>query len=119
MDLASKRNIKDLLEKQGIQPSKKFGQNFLIDKGVPKNMISAAELNSEDIVLEIGPGIGTLTQALAKKVKKVIAVEKDRNMVSILKETLKNYKNIEIIQGDIRISDFPNIDNRKSDFHKS
>ena len=89
------------MEKQGIQPSKKFGQNFLIDKRVPKNMVSVAELNPESVVLEIGPGIGTLTQELAKRVKGVIAVEKDREMITILKKTLKGFPNIEIIQGDI------------------
>jgi len=89
------------LKKQGLLPSKKFGQNFLIDKGVPKDMVSVAELNPEDVVLEIGPGIGTLTQQLAKEAKKVIAVEKDREMITILKETLKDFKNIEIVNADI------------------
>ena len=102
MDLTSRKNIKDLLNKHQLRPLKRFGQNFLIDKRALKKMLAAAELTSQDTVLEIGPGIGTLTQELAKKASKVIAIEKDRNMVDILKETLKDFKNIEIIQADIR-----------------
>jgi len=83
-----------------------MGQNFLVDASVLNKIIQAAELQPEDIVLEIGPGIGTLTQELAKKTKKVIAIEKDRVMVEILKETLKDYKNVEIIQGNILTADY-------------
>ncbi|MBA7626866.1 Ribosomal RNA small subunit methyltransferase A [subsurface metagenome] len=90
-----------MLKKQGIRPIKRLGQNFLINKGVLKTVIEAASLSSEDTVLEIGPGTGVLTLALAEKVKKVIAVEKDIRMIKILKETLKGFKNVEIIQGDI------------------
>jgi 16S rRNA (adenine1518-N6/adenine1519-N6)-dimethyltransferase len=78
-----------------------LGQNFLIDRLVLKKIIDSADLQPNDIVLEIGPGIGTLTLELAKRVKKVIAVEKDKRMVEILKETLKDLKNIEIIKEDI------------------
>lgn len=102
MDLTSKKNIKNLLKKHGLRPTKRLGQNFLIDKSVLKKIILTSELNSFDEVLEIGPGIGTLTQELAKKVKKVMAVEKDQKMVGILKETLKDFENIDIILGDIR-----------------
>ncbi len=101
MNLASIRNIKDLLKKCQIRPIKGLGQNFLIDKGAVKKVIEAAGLRLEDVVLEIGPGIGTLTQGLAQKVKKVMAVEKDPGMIAILKETLKDYKNVEVIQEDI------------------
>jgi len=85
----------------GIKPSKRLGQNFLIDKNVVKKIIKAAELHSKDIVLEVGPGIGALTKEIAKKAGKVIAVEKDQRMVEILKKTLKDFKNIEIINQDI------------------
>ncbi|GAH99440.1 unnamed protein product [marine sediment metagenome] len=101
MDLISKKNIKALLKKQKIYPLKKLGQNFLIDKNVVKKVIKAAELHSKDIVLEIGPGIGALTQEIAKTAKKVIAVEKDPRMVEILKETLKDFKNVELVNKDI------------------
>jgi len=102
MDLTSKKNIKNLLKKHDLRPTKWLGQNFLIDKNVLKKIILTSELNGFDEVLEIGPGIGTLTQELAKKVKKVMAVEKDRKMVDILKETLKGFENVDIILGDIR-----------------
>ena len=101
MDLISKKNIKALLKKQKIYPLKKLGQNFLIDKSVVKKVIKAAEFHSKDIVLEIGPGIGALTKEIAKKADKVIAVEKDPKMVEILKETLKDFKNIELVNKDI------------------
>ena len=90
-----------ILKRYNIKPSKKLGQNFLIDKSVLKKIIHAANLNSDDIVLEIGPGLGVLTIELAKRVKKVIATEKDRRMCEILKKVLKNYKNVEIINKDI------------------
>ena len=90
-----------ILKRYNIKPSKKLGQNFLVDKSVLKKIIHAANLNSDDIVLEIGPGLGVLTIELAKRVKKVIATEKDRRMCEILKKVLKNYKNVEIINKDI------------------
>lgn len=101
MNLASKKAIQNLLKKYQVRPSKRLGQNFLIDKRVITKLIGAANLKPKNIILEIGPGIGNLTQKLAKKVKKVIAVEKDQKMVEILKETLKDYENVEIIKGDI------------------
>jgi 16S rRNA (adenine1518-N6/adenine1519-N6)-dimethyltransferase len=84
-----------------IKPIKYLGQNFLIDKNVVKKIIRAANLKPQDIVLEIGPGTGVLTQAIAKRVKKVIAVEKDPRMCKLLKENLKDFNNIEIISADI------------------
>lgn len=101
MNLTFKKSIKNLLKKYQIRPQKRFGQNFLIDKGVIKKIIEAANLKPKDIVLEIGPGIGNLTIELAKKVKKVIAIEKDPKMSEILKETLKDFQNVEIINADI------------------
>ena len=74
MDLTSPKTIKELLSKNETRPSKGLGQNFLIDKNVLAKIIDAAGIKPGDIVLEVGPGIGTLTQELAKKAKKVIAV---------------------------------------------
>ncbi len=105
MDLTSKIIIKNLFKKYKIYPSKRLGQNFLIKTSVLEKTIEAAELSPGDIVLEIGPGIGNLSQEIAKRTKKLIAVEKDKKMVEILKETLKDFKNIEIIQGDILKTD--------------
>ena len=113
MDLTSKKVIKNLLKKYGARPSKGLGQNFLINKAVIKKIIKEARLQFKDIVLEIGPGIGTLTQEIAKKAKLVIAVEKDSKMVKILKETLKDFENIEIIQGDILKSEILNLKSYK------
>ncbi|MBL7155377.1 MAG: ribosomal RNA small subunit methyltransferase A [Candidatus Portnoybacteria bacterium] len=93
--------MKEILKKYKIQPSKRLGQNFLIDHGVLEEIIQAADLKLDDIVLEIGPGLGILTIELAKRVKKVIAIEKDKRMCEILKKALKNYKNVEIINKDI------------------
>lgn len=106
MDLTSPQIIKELLSKHKAFASKGLGQHFLIDKGVLKDIIEAADLKKKDIVLEVGPGIGTLTKELAEKAKKVIAVEKDVKMMEILKDTLKDFNNIEVVSGDIlEISD--------------
>jgi|SRR3989344_926776 len=101
MDLTSAKTIKELLLKHHTHPSKTMGQNFLIDKNILQKIIEAADISVKDTVIEIGPGIGTLTQKLAKKAKKVIAIEKDQTMVDIATETLREYKNIEVLQGDI------------------
>ena len=78
-----------------------MGQNFLIDKNILEKIIASAEIKPDDFVLEVGPGLGTLTQALASNAKKVVAVEKDETMIEILKETLAGYKNVEVINEDI------------------
>ena len=103
VNLISRRTIKNLLQRYQIRPSKRLGQNFLVDEGVIKRVIEAAQLSQNDIVLEIGPGIGNLTMELAKRVKKVIAIEKDQKMVEILKELLEcaNVRNVEIVKADI------------------
>ncbi len=101
MNLLSPKYIKELLEKHGTSPLKRLGQNFLVNKGVAEKVSKAADLKPDDIVLEIGPGIGVLTQELAKKAQKIIAVEKDPKMTEILKETLSGFKNVQIINKDI------------------
>src|SRR3989344_1074997 len=108
MDLTSPKIIKELLASHQTRPSKGLGQNFVIHQPTLDKIMTAADLSSQDTVLEIGPGIGTLTQELAKKTKNVIAIEKDATMVKILQETLKDFKNVEIIQADaLKISNFP------------
>lgn len=101
MDFYSKKGIREILRKHNIGPSKKLGQNFLIEKSIFKKIISTARVSKKDIVLEIGAGIGNLTQLLAEKSKKVVAVEKDKKMTKILKETLSCYKNVQLVQKDI------------------
>jgi len=95
--------LKKLLKKYQICPSKKLGQNFLINKGVIKKTLETAGLSAKDTVLEIGPGLGVLTQELAKRAKMVVAIEKDQNLARILNNELKIKKigNVKIIEGDI------------------
>lgn len=99
----SPAEIKNLMEKYGIAPKKLFGQNFLISEGILNKIIKEANLSKEDTVLEVGPGLGALTFKMAPHVKKIIAVEKDRELIKILKERLVEEKvgNIEIVEQDI------------------
>ena len=101
MPFISKGLIKNLLLKYSARPSKGLGQHFLIDKKVLYKIIQAADLKPGDVILEVGSGIGILTLELAKKVKKVVAVEKDFKMIAVLKEVLRDYKNVEIVRDDI------------------
>ena len=101
MNLYNPSDIKNLLLKYETRPSKGLGQNFLIDENILEKIIESAEIKPTDTILEVGPGIGTLTRALAQKAGKVIAVEKDETMVEVLKETLKDFKNVEVINADI------------------
>ena len=91
----------EVLKKHQFTFQKKFGQNFLIDPHVLDKIISAAEITKEDFVLEIGPGIGTMTQYLAEAAREVTAVEIDRNLIPILAETLSAYDNVQIINEDV------------------
>lgn len=91
---------KEILEKYNIRLTKRLGQHFLVDENILKKEIEVAQLTSQDTVLEIGPGIGTLTEGLASKAGRVIAVELDRRFITIIKETLTSYTNIRIVEGD-------------------
>jgi len=93
--------LKNLLRQHNLHPNKLMGQNFLVDRNVLEKIIQAADLQPNDTVLEIGSGLGTLTKELAQRAKKVITVEKDKNLVLILRQELINFKNVKIIQGDI------------------
>jgi len=93
--------IKNLLKKYNLRAKKSLGQHFLVDKNILDKIIKAAELSKKDVVLEVGAGLGTLTKELSQRAKKVIAVEIDRKMAEILRETLKNVENVEIVEGDI------------------
>lgn len=101
LDLTSIKIIKEILIKYETRPLKGMGQIFLISKKVLGKIIESADLKPQDTVLEVGPGIGTLTQELAKNAGKIIVVEKDQRMCQILKETLEDYKNVEVINDDI------------------
>jgi 16S rRNA (adenine1518-N6/adenine1519-N6)-dimethyltransferase len=85
---------------EGFRPRKRWGQNFLVDHNIARKIVSCADLSPEDIVLEIGAGKGILTAEIAPYVKRVIAVEIDKKLCNFLREELRNYKNVEIIEGD-------------------
>ena len=91
----------EIIQKYQFAFQKKFGQNFLIDQHVLEKIIRAAGVEKDDMVLEIGPGIGTMTQYLAENAGKVVAVEIDKNLIPILKETLAGYDNVTVINEDI------------------
>lgn len=92
---------REIMNKYNIRPNKKFGQNFLVEQDVLDSIIAAGEVCEDDLVIEIGPGLGVLTAELCKKAGKVIAVELDRKFIDILEDVLANYNNYRIIQGDI------------------
>ncbi len=100
-NLANPQNTIALIQKYGFHFQKRFGQNFLIDTHVLHKIIEGADIGKEDCVVEIGPGIGTMTEALARAAGKVIAVEIDKNLIPILQETLAGFDNVEIINEDI------------------
>ena len=100
-DLGQPKNTIAILKKYDFTFQKKFGQNFLIDTHVLEKIVDAADIGKDDLVLEIGPGIGTVTQYLCEAARQVIAVEIDRKLIKILKDTLSAYDNVEVINEDI------------------
>lgn len=99
--LGNPKNTIEILQKYKFVFQKKFGQNFLIDTHVLDKIIGSAEITKDDVVLEIGPGIGTMTQYLACAAKKVIAVEIDKALIPILEDTLSEYENVRVINHDV------------------
>jgi len=99
--LGSPQNTIEILHKYKFHFQKKFGQNFLIDTHVLDKIIEAAEITKDDFVVEIGPGIGTMTQYLAEAAREVVAVEIDKALIPILEDTLQNYENISIMNEDV------------------
>lgn len=99
--LGNPQNTIEILQKYHFNFQKKFGQNFLIDTHVLEKIISAAGITKDDMVLEIGPGIGTMTQYLAEAAGKVAAVEIDKNLIPILEDTLSEYDNVMVINDDV------------------
>ena len=100
-DLGNPKNTIEILQKYNFRFQKKYGQNFLIDTRVLDKIITSANITKDDCILEIGPGIGTMTQYLAEHARQVIAVEIDDKLIPILQDTLSPYDNIEIIHNDI------------------
>ena len=108
------KNTIEVIQKYDFDFQKKFGQNFLIDERVLEKIISAAEVNKDDFVLEIGPGIGTMTQYLAENAREVMAVEIDKNLIPILSDTLSAYDNVSILNADILKVDIAKIVEEKN-----
>lgn len=99
--IASPQVTNHILHRFKLRADKKLGQNFLIDESVVRRIVEAAELTNEDTVLEVGPGIGTLTQGLAESGANVVAVELDKRLLPVLDVTLEGYDNVRIVNGDI------------------
>ena len=99
--LGNPQNTIAVLQKYNFNFQKKFGQNFLIDTHVLDKIIAAANITKDDLVLEIGPGIGTMTQYLCESARQVVAVEIDKNLIPILEDTLSSYDNVKVINDDI------------------
>ena len=100
-ELGNPQNTIEVLQKYRFNFQKKFGQNFLIDTHVLDKIIDASGVTEDDFVLEIGPGIGTMTQYLCERAREVVSVEIDKNLIPILSDTLKNYSNVTVINEDI------------------
>jgi len=111
--MLTKNQIKEILSQNNLRALKSLGQNFLIDKNIKNKIIQIAELKSDDYVLEIGPGLGALTEDLANAAKKVFVVEKDRGLSQVLQKNLSSYKNITIFSEDILKFDLNKIHSKK------
>ena len=99
--LGSPKATLEVINKYGFAFQKRFGQNFLIDSNILESIVSAADITNDDFVLEIGPGIGTMTQYLCEAARQVVAVEIDKMLIPILKDTLSEYDNVEVINQDV------------------
>jgi len=102
-------SVKKELSEYGLFPKKRLGQHFLFDRNILNKIIQSAEVGREDTILEVGPGLGQMTLALADRAKKVIAVEIDERLVAILKQKVENYPNVEVIRSDILKVDFKHL----------
>ena len=111
--IASPEVVHYICKRFDIKMSKKLGQNFLIKRGIVDEIVNAAELTVGEPVLEVGPGIGTLTQGLAQSGADVTAIELDRRLLEVLDTTLASYDNVRIIHGDVLKLDVPTIMNHK------
>lgn len=113
--LGSPSATKEVINKYSFAFQKKFGQNFLIDSNILENIVEAAEITKDDFVLEIGPGIGTMTQYLCEAARQVVAVEIDKMLIPILKDTLSEYDNVEVINQDVLKVDIKSLAEEKND----
>src|SRR5438046_8967758 len=100
MNVADPRALRDVLRRHGVRAATSLGQRFLVDRAVLSAIADAADLSADDDVLEVGPGPGVLTAALAARVRSVTAVEVDPRMVALLEETLAEHKNVQVVRAD-------------------
>ncbi|CAB1254287.1 16S rRNA (adenine(1518)-N(6)/adenine(1519)-N(6))-dimethyltransferase RsmA [Clostridium sp. HV4-5-A1G] len=107
----NKLSTESIVKKYGFRFSKALGQNFLIDTSVLQDIVNSAEIDKGDVIIEIGPGVGTLTRELLKSAKMVYAIELDMNLIPILKEELKEFTNFQLIHKDVLKMDFSQIIN--------
>lgn len=114
-ELINPQSTFEVLNKYHFTFQKKYGQNFLIDPHVLDKIMDAAEITKDDYVIEIGPGIGTMTQGLCKRAREVSAIEIDEALIPILKDTLKEYDNVNIIHGDVLKVDLAALIQEKND----
>ena len=113
--LGNPKDTIEVIQKYSFVFQKRFGQNFLIDTHVLEKIIAASEITKDDFVLEIGPGIGTMTQYLAEAAREVTAVEIDSALIPILSDTLKEWDNVNIIHGDILKTDIKKLAEEKNE----
>src|SRR5947209_2307816 len=97
IDLTNIRELRNLLYAHNMRPNKSFGQNFLIDRSVLHKIVEAAEIEPNDQILEVGSGTGVLTRELAKRARRVVAVELEQDMLALLAKTMHQYSNVELI----------------------
>jgi 16S rRNA (adenine1518-N6/adenine1519-N6)-dimethyltransferase len=97
IDLTNVRELRNLLYKHNMRPNKAFGQNFLVDRSVLRKIVEAAEIHSDDQILEVGAGTGVLTRELAQRAQRVVAVELERDMLTLLAQTTRQYSHVELI----------------------
>ena len=105
MKLTNISEVREIMERNGLRFNKQFGQNFLINEAVPRRIAEECGAKPEDGILEIGPGIGTLTRELAARYRKVVAVEIDRNLIPVLGQTLADFDNVTVINDDVMKTD--------------
>ncbi len=116
MKLHAPSTIRDIRERHRFQPSKSLGQNFLTDRNIVEKIIEAAEVGPEDLVIEIGPGMGVLTAEAARLAAKVTAVEIDGKLIPVLQETLAGFDNVEVLHGDVLKTDLNRIVEQNREF---
>ena len=108
-EIGSRTRTRAIMEKYGIRTKKSFGQNFLTDLNVLKNIVEAADITANDNVIEIGPGIGALTEQLAQAAGGVLALEIDQDLIPVLKEVLSPYDNVKVINQDVLQANLPEL----------